>query len=231
VAADTISYAFKTNLQVLQEMTPQGLPGEGGFQSASMKVDFYGDKAAFLALFPDGGSSTTYGGSKMYFSGTLIESQGNGWIRATVYSEGFWGDEPPAVLDYHEEVEEIVFPFTNAGNVTVYYTPPSPKTKINPATGKFWNVKILQSKASGTKKGVVIGVAGTPLSPVSTASPFTTAFARGVAVTEGLPDPMLNYPFGWVRTAFDSSDIKTLGTVVFRSYTEKWSYIDAETIG
>ena len=230
--ADAINYYFDTNLQILQAMVPQNLPGEGGFQTASMKVDFYGPPDNFLDDFPTG-TKSKYGGKEMYFSGTLIEGSSGGWTRATVYTEGYWENPPLPILDYHEETEEIRFPFVNGAGVTISYIPPGKPNNINPLTGKPWNVKVLISKAWGTKKGVRIGTAGTALSPPSGITcPFIGDPPRGISLKyDNLPDPTYTVPNGWVRTGFDSADLKTLGSVVFRTYTEKWNHFLEKSIG
>ena len=222
-----IAHLFSSATQVLTPLAPSLDPT--GFDTATLRIDYFGTEAALSAAYKKGELLT---GRKMYCTGILsIEDARFGWITATIGYKGFWENaEPAAVISYEMNAGEIIYPFDNGEATVVYYGKgPGKTTAINTATGRFWRVRSITRTANITRSGVDIGAAGTAHVPPAgpTGTPPNGLYDKALA---NLPDPLLSSQDGWVRMAYSVTGAETIGTIVFRTWQDRWEWVEKEAV-
>ena len=227
----SISYRFDTNLQMLQDWVVED--SGGGFDTASARVDFYGEMTAFRTAFAPGTQAPAAAGVQMYYSGARIEDQSDGWITATLTAKGFAtaGAASTAIEFQSFEIAERLWPYTE-GNTTYFLpgqragqnTELNPFNRVNGASQPFRIREIFQ-RATLNRITYQIGGTGSPPPKPSSPRPLGLPNAPGSVGLQD-PNPLLATVTGWVRTAPVAPQVERLGALVLRTWQETFQWVD-----
>lgn len=196
-----------------------------------MRIDFRGDRDALAAKYKKG---TRLSGREMYCTGVLsIDDARFGWLTATIGYKGFWESPPVDVVSLAAGAEDKLWPFqsgsvtyimsgTKAGKATVL----NPQNQVDGLPQPFRIRQYLQN-AQITRSGVSIGTAGTPHVPPPKPNDGRPAFLG--TPPQSIADPLLSTVIGWARASYSVTGEETLGTVVFRKWSDSWEWRDRES--
>ena len=227
-----IIHEFNTNAQILTPFAPSLDPN--GFDTGSLRVDFRGSEDSLINTYKKG---TRLGSMQMYCTGVQsIEDARFGWITASIGYKGFYSaSESPGTVDsFSAESYERIWPFKN-GDTTYYMDgrKAGQSTALNPlhlinGSAQPFRVRQMLQKAFINREGVDIGTAGTPHIPPSKPQDPRPPFL-GTAISN-LADPLCSTePSGWIRRSYKVTNAERYGTVIFRSWSDAWEYVDRES--
>ena len=226
---NAIGYKWGESIQILQNWTPSA--GGDGFDTASLRVDFFGTGAAFAAAYKIGNPAS--GGTKMFYSGVQIERESFGWTTGTVFAKGFWNadaDRADMVSTISTSYREKLWPFTNGGS-TYFLSGFAPgvgeSTFYNAGNGNtFWRVRQILFDGQLDRQGVqIITESATAWGgPPALSQNITPPTGTGTVQTS-LKDPLISTKSGWVSQGYSQNIVATLGKVTLLSWRDTWKYI------
>lgn len=218
---------FGTQKESLDKPIPSLDPA--GFDTVSHSVLFRGDFTALVNAYTLG--SSLEGQGNMYCTGPQGASRSRfGHIWATIGYKGFWGGEGnrKQVSSWTVTTRETEFPITytkaNGAPYTVYVGPPQVASAVNPKTGAYWRVRLIDRVYGATLQGVTVGTPTTaPTIPEFKGSLPSNA---GKQDWQNLYDPTVNVPTGWVIRDYQVNSQFTVGNVSLYFWTARFEYVD-----
>jgi hypothetical protein len=188
-------------------------PDPKGWDALAAKVFYRGTQAQFEAVFGNGENPPSAVGSypSLYAVRSKIERIEDGHIWADVEWKGF-ADSGTRDRGYAHALttRDTMWP-QDSGGVTVYVPASLLKTpfgnasnNLNPNTGQYWRVRLIDQLASLTIRAAVIAPLLNPPAP-----PAVPAQIRPINRPQsfaGLLDPVLNCPRGWVVRNYDPGE-------------------------
>lgn len=230
-----------TATQILQSLSPT--LSSTGLDSATMRIAYWGGGqndpgAACINAYL---KSAAPGHSSMFCDAVDIEEIFCGWVTARLTFRGFYDDitSKPPTFNVEVGTLEQLFPF-DVGGLTYNYGPitgstygvSGPGTGLpnpnNPNTSRPWRVSALQKTYAITRNGVDKGVPGTKFDPPVFSSPGNPPQEFNLGVN-GVQDPLLHIPNGWVRTNFTVPNTELIGPAAFRFWQDVHLYVDNAT--
>jgi len=207
------------------------------FDVCTAKVIVRGNRNVLTNLFKP--ASVTSGiSTNLFCTGPTVEREQWGHIWADVQWKGLYTAHD-MLFSHTVTTRETQWPQTI--DTITYYVPPSliGKTSINnPATGRYWRVRLVDQLSGVSVRGVVKGPAATPPSPPAVTG--GTAGAVGGSIGghmimpiarqqnfSGLQDPVFNAPRGWVLKNYDIQQSIALGggeALYFWTANYDWAY-------
>lgn len=223
-------YAYRDGL-------PQLHLAPDDFDTATAKVLVKGNRDTLATLFP-AGSKTSGLNESLYCTGPRIEKEMWGHVWADLEWKGLAGDHD-LIFNHSVTTRETSWPQDNDGyTVFVPKSLTGKTTDINPATGKYWRVRLTDQLSGCSVRGVSKGPSHQPPPPPATSAGTFSGPVIGDKIIfpiarpqdfSGLIDPILNAPRGWVLVNYDIQQAIALGggeALYFwtANYEYKWDY-------
>lgn len=219
-----IIHRFGATVEDLDKPIPSLDPA--GFDTVSRSILYRGTFQQLLTEFSLG--STLSGLPQMYCTGPQGGSRSRfGHIWATIGYKGFASENSrKQISSWSVTTRETQLPIDysrpNGTKYTVYASPPMVPQVVNPKTGTYYRVRLIDRIYGATMQGVTIG------SPTSGPSipTFTGQPPTGGINWETLYDPTLNYPYGWSIRDHQVTSQFTAGEKSLYFWTARFEYVD-----
>lgn len=201
---------------------PKPTYGRNTFDSATASVLFRGTRDQFDLAFPLGGANSGISSTLFLSTATIVENR-FGHLWADLQWRGFY-EEKSLVFAYSATTRETEFPRTiqTLNGPYISFIPGSYIGKTgntNGTTGKYWQVRVHDQISAVTVRGysrnpILLpppppAVGGTSAELATIAGVLIKPVIKSLTFT--IPDPVFNYPSGWILQNYDFEEIIELG--------------------